>query len=62
MRTIIVGIVNSANDLGKLNIVDIETCYRDGSPIFGPGVKLIDELMEHVDKRVIITIEDMSVS
>ncbi|MDD5510489.1 MAG: hypothetical protein PHI12_06760 [Dehalococcoidales bacterium] len=60
MKTIIVGIVaiNPTNPPVLApgdGLVDVEICYRDGSPIF--RTKLIDELGEYALKRVMITIE-----
>ncbi len=58
MKTIIVGIVTRELPLGPGHEgMDVETCYRDGSPIY--VTKLKDELLEHDGKRVMITIEDL---
>ena len=58
MKTIIVAMINADTILSPGNEgVEIETCYRDGSPIYRG--KLKDELSLFEGKRVIITIESM---
>ncbi len=59
MKTIIIGLINGDGVLSPgQDGIEVETCYRDGSPIYRAILK--DELLEHEGKRVMITIEDIN--
>jgi len=58
MKTIIIGLPLESAPLARGDgIMDVETCYRGGSPIY--QTKLLDELAEYTGQRVIVTIETL---